>query len=80
MTSHTNGRRRRARIARTPEQIAAARAEALLWQAILRAEAMAKAFGKPPLRPAREVAETAQRARFAAAIAQAEFGRFYPNA
>ena len=84
---HTRPCRRRARSdERTPLQIAWARADALLWRAVVRAEVAAEAkMGEtykaaaskpePSPKPANPTAE--ERALFAAAIARAEFGRFY---
>ena len=82
---HRPPRRPRAVIdRRTPLQIAAAHADALLDRAMLRAEALTEpAIGEVCGAPAGEFALPAvdevaeQRALFAASIARAEFGRFY---
>src|SRR5690606_9704505 len=63
----------------TPEQSAADRAEALQWRARLREAAAAGPAPETPEpgeRP-RVESEARRRGRFAAAIARAEFGRFY---
>jgi hypothetical protein len=60
---------------RTPEELAREHEEALRWRATLRAEPAviaAEAFATLP-----KAQEKSERARFAAAIARAEFGRFY---
>jgi hypothetical protein len=75
-------RRRPPAFERTPEQAAAAHADALYSQAVWRAECAkrAEANASPPPPPAarrpRPEAE-AQRASFAAHVARAELGRFY---
>jgi hypothetical protein len=76
-------RRRRAPIKRTPQELAWARQDALRWRAALRAErngAGAAVVVAEPADPANEMQrdrDAEQRAHFAAAIARAEFGRFY---
>jgi hypothetical protein len=83
--NHAGTRRRRVRPAeRTPEQIAFARADAILARAVLRAEALVQAESggvvaapQRDLRPEQADPSARQRALFAAAIARAEFGRFY---
>ena len=82
---HTRPRRPRVFIdRRAPERIAAAHADALVDRAVLRAQALTEfTSGKVGAAPRREAMpstgddEVAQRALFAAAIARAEFGRFY---
>lgn len=73
------GRRRRAPIKLTPQELAWAREDALRWRAALRAE-RAGEVAEPPGATAPDLPvawEEEQRARFATAIARAEFGRFY---
>ena len=85
MTSRDHGRpgrRRTPREWRTPEQLALAFEQALLWRALWRARALL-----PDDEPEEEAGlataansqaeNAARRARFATAIARAEFGRFY---
>jgi hypothetical protein len=59
---------------RTPEELAQDREDALRWRAKLRAEA-----GSPATSEATKTTSKTrpERSRFAAAIARAEFGRFY---
>jgi hypothetical protein len=64
----------------TPAQLAWANQEARRARAALRAEAALPPPSPPPERPIRRPPdEVARRARFAEAIARAEFGRFYRN-
>ena len=84
--NHNHSRRRRVLIERTPEETARALEDARSWRAQLRAEAAgevgeAVACPPPAARPGLEPGEreAAERARFATAIARAEFGRFYFN-
>jgi hypothetical protein len=74
-------RRRRGLIERTPEEIARAHEDALWWRARLRAEVAGEVLAaiapQPAPVPASAQREAAERARFATAIARAEFGRFY---
>ncbi len=72
-------RRRRAPIKRTPQELAWARQDALRWRASLRAERNGEVEMAEPVDQAPNLPEfdAEQRARFAAAIARAEFGRFY---
>jgi len=79
--SHHGSRRRGAAVERTPEDLARAHADALWWRARLRAGATSEVGAPPAAAPATAPADrrTAERARFAAAIARAEFGRFYDN-
>jgi hypothetical protein len=80
----SRARRRRAPIKLTPQELAWARQDAMRWRASLRAERNGAPAGVVAPRPVRTVDETEppdqdaeQRARFAAAIARAELGRFY---
>ena len=83
--NHKGTRRRRAPIERTPEEVARAHEDALWWRARLRAEVKGEIEPPAPVPPAADPAltqaerEAAGRARFATAIARAEFGRFYFN-
>jgi hypothetical protein len=64
----------------TPEQLSSANQEARRARAALRAEAASPSPPPPPKRPVgRPPDGAARRARFAEAIARAEFGRFYRN-
>ena len=82
---HESRRRRRVPIKRTPEELALAHADALRWRASLRDEPTGgdiDAEASAPIQPGEETpgsraSDAAERARFAAAIARAEFGRFY---
>jgi hypothetical protein len=82
---HESRRRPRVPIKRTPEELALAHADALRWRASLRdkpAGGDIDAAASAPMQPVEEApgsrtADAAERARFAAAIARAEFGRFY---
>jgi hypothetical protein len=88
VTSRDDGRRRhRTPIERlTPEQLARAHENAQRWRAELRSEAALEAVptlpspappDPAPKRPAPAKDEARRRADFAAAVARAEFGRFY---
>ena len=57
---------------RTPEELAQDHEDALRWRAKLRAEA-----GSPSAPTIATSKTRSERSRFAAAIARAEFGRFY---
>jgi hypothetical protein len=61
---------------RTPEELAQEHGDALRWRAELRAEATSgsEETSPPPIATSKARSE---RSRFAAAIARAEFGRFY---
>jgi hypothetical protein len=64
----------------TPEQLVWANQEARRARAALREEAASRPPPPPPEPPVRRPPdEAARRARFAEAIARAEFGRFYRN-
>src|SRR5262245_32087154 len=74
-------RRRRAPIKRTPQELAWARQDAIRWREALRAERKGGAAAiTAPAVPVEEAPaphdDEGERARFAAAIARAEFGRF----
>jgi hypothetical protein len=72
-------RRRRAPIKLTPQELAWAREDAIRWRVALRAERNGGVAAQPaePAKGMAEPRDAAERARFAAAIARAEFGRFY---
>ena len=59
---------------RTPEELAQDHEDALRWRAKLRAEAGSPETSAPTITTSKTKSE---RSRFAAAIARAEFGRFY---
>jgi hypothetical protein len=59
---------------RTPEELAQDREDALRWRAKLRVEAGSRETSEPTIATPKTRSE---RSRFAAAIARAEFGRFY---
>ena len=59
---------------RTPEELAQDREDALRWRAKLRVEAGSPETSDPTITTPKIRSE---RSRFAAAIARAEFGRFY---
>jgi hypothetical protein len=63
---------------RTPEELARDHEEALHWRVRLRAEAngLAVETSAPSAAPSKG-RQKSERSRFAAAIARAEFGRFY---
>jgi len=63
----------------TPEQLAWAHENALRWRAEFRSGAALETPSASPAagRPAPALDEARRRARFAAAVARAEFGRFY---
>jgi hypothetical protein len=78
--SRDDGRRRRTPIEwLTPEQLAWAHENALRWRAEFRSGTALEPASAPPAaaRPASAKDEARRRARFAAAVARAEFGRFY---
>ena len=60
---------------RTPEELAREHEEALRWRATLRAKPVGIAAEASATLP--KARDKSERSRFAAAIARAEFGRFY---
>jgi hypothetical protein len=60
---------------RIPEELAREHEQALLWRATLRANADGPATETSA--PPSKTRQKSERSRFAAAIARAEFGRFY---